>query len=73
LIIILVIVLLIFGARRLPEIGSAMGKAIRGFKGAVSGDDTEVQSDRSFGMNSRPAWFKRANVPEVGSRKDNTQ
>lgn len=29
---ILVIVLLVFGARRLPEIGSAMGKGIREFK-----------------------------------------
>lgn len=29
---ILVIVLLVFGAKRLPEIGSAMGKGIREFK-----------------------------------------
>ncbi|RLA79280.1 MAG: twin-arginine translocase TatA/TatE family subunit [Deltaproteobacteria bacterium] len=32
LIIILVIALLIFGASRLPEIGSGIGKAIRNFK-----------------------------------------
>ncbi|MDP3773340.1 MAG: twin-arginine translocase TatA/TatE family subunit [Gemmatimonadota bacterium] len=29
---VLVIVLLVFGAKRLPEIGSAMGKGIREFK-----------------------------------------
>ena len=31
------IVLLIFGPRRLPELGNTLGKAIRNFKGAISG------------------------------------
>ena len=39
LLVILFIVLIIFGANRLPEIGSGMGKAIRGFKDATSGKD----------------------------------
>ena len=34
LIIILVIVLIIFGAGKLPEIGGAFGKALKNFKGA---------------------------------------
>ena len=34
---ILGIVLLIFGPRRLPELGNTMGKAIRNFKDAISG------------------------------------
>ena len=36
-ILILGIVLLIFGPRRLPELGNTMGKAIRNFKDAISG------------------------------------
>jgi sec-independent protein translocase protein TatA len=36
LIIILVIILIIFGAGKLPEIGAALGKAIRNFKGATA-------------------------------------
>jgi sec-independent protein translocase protein TatA len=36
LIIILVIVLVIFGANKLPEIGSGMGKAIKNFKKATN-------------------------------------
>ena len=36
LLIILVIILIIFGAGKLPEIGAGMGKAIRNFKGATS-------------------------------------
>jgi sec-independent protein translocase protein TatA len=34
-----VIILIIFGAGKLPEIGAGMGKAIRNFKGA--GDEEE--------------------------------
>jgi sec-independent protein translocase protein TatA len=39
LIIILVIVLVVFGAGRLPEIGGALGKSIRNFKKASDGKD----------------------------------
>lgn len=39
LIIILIIILIIFGAGKLPEIGAGMGKAIRNFKGATTDDD----------------------------------
>lgn len=39
LLVILLIVVLIFGARRLPEIGSGMGKAIKNFRAGVSGKD----------------------------------
>ena len=41
LIIILVIVLIIFGVGRLPEIGGAMGKGIRAFKKGQSGEEDE--------------------------------
>jgi sec-independent protein translocase protein TatA len=39
--IILVIVLVVFGAKRVPEIGASFGKGIRDFKRALS--DTENQ------------------------------
>ena len=39
LIVILVIVLVVFGAGRLPEIGGALGKSIRNFKKASEGKD----------------------------------
>jgi sec-independent protein translocase protein TatA len=43
LLIILVIVLLIFGASRLPQIGEGLGKAIKGLKrGLNTDDDIEV-------------------------------
>jgi sec-independent protein translocase protein TatA len=34
----LVIVLLIFGAKRLPEMGRSLGAGLRGFKESVSGE-----------------------------------
>jgi len=39
LLVILLIIVLIFGARRLPEIGSGLGKAIKNFRSGVSGKD----------------------------------
>ncbi len=39
LIIIMVIVLLIFGAGKLPEIGGAIGKTIKGFKKSMKEPD----------------------------------
>jgi sec-independent protein translocase protein TatA len=33
------IVLVLFGARRLPELGSGLGKAIKNFKAGISGKD----------------------------------
>ncbi len=40
-IIILVIVVIIFGVGRLPEIGGALGKGIRDFKKGVQGGDED--------------------------------
>jgi sec-independent protein translocase protein TatA len=39
LLVILAIVVLLFGARRLPELGSGLGKAIKNFKSGLSGKD----------------------------------
>lgn len=45
LVIILLIVLLVFGASRLPQIGEGLGKAIKGLKrGLNTDDDIEVTS-----------------------------
>jgi len=39
LLIVLGIVIVLFGARRLPELGSGVGKAIKNFKAGLSGKD----------------------------------
>ena len=44
LLILLVVLLLVFGAKRLPEMGKSLGKGMREFKDAVSGTDDEPSS-----------------------------
>jgi sec-independent protein translocase protein TatA len=40
----LVVVLLVFGAKRLPEIGKSLGEGMRGFKDSLSGEGGAQQS-----------------------------
>ena len=46
--IIVVVILLIFGAKRLPEIGTSMGKGIRTFKTALMGEDEKDEAVRGI-------------------------
>ena len=45
LLIVLVIALIIFGAGKLPEIGSGIGNAIRNFKKGVGEVETEIKEE----------------------------
>ena len=44
LMIIMVVILLVFGAKRLPEIGSSIGKGIREFKRSISDAGDAINS-----------------------------
>jgi sec-independent protein translocase protein TatA len=43
--IVLVIALLIFGPKKLPELGKGLGRGMRDFKRAVTGDDEDERKD----------------------------
>jgi len=44
--IILLIILMVFGVGKLPQVGSSLGKAIRSFKdGASGGDETKAKEE----------------------------
>jgi len=47
LILILLIVLIVFGDGRLPEIGEGLGKSIKAFKKAISGEDEPKDEPKS--------------------------
>lgn len=47
LLIILLIVVVLFGAKRIPELGSGLGRAIKNFKGALTGTDSNAPDDDS--------------------------
>jgi sec-independent protein translocase protein TatA len=44
--IVLVIALIIFGPRKLPELGRSAGRGIREFKGSLTGDDKDDVDDK---------------------------
>jgi sec-independent protein translocase protein TatA len=58
LIVVLIIALVIFGPKRLPELGRSMGKGIREFRGSLAGkgDDDDDDEDQS----SKPAAIESA-------------
>lgn len=55
--IVLVIALLVFGPRRLPELGGSMGRGIREFTKSISGDKEKAlpKGDAAEGVAAAPA------------------
>jgi sec-independent protein translocase protein TatA len=45
LVVILIVALLVFGPKRLPEIGHSLGKGMREFKDSITGSDKAEQSE----------------------------
>ena len=54
LIVILVVALLIFGPKRLPEIGRSLGKGMREFKDSVTGKDERAELPSSTPAEKTP-------------------
>jgi len=44
LIVILVIVLIVFGPGKLPDLGASLGRGIKEFRSSVSGEDEEAKA-----------------------------
>jgi sec-independent protein translocase protein TatA len=40
-----IIVLIVLGPKRLPEVGRSLGSGLRGFRNALSGEDEETKLD----------------------------
>jgi sec-independent protein translocase protein TatA len=45
LVVIMVVILLLFGGKKIPELAKGLGSGIKNFKKAISDDDTELQAD----------------------------
>lgn len=63
LLVILFIVLLLFGARRLPDLAQGLGSAINSFKKGMKGEDEKVLPGKS----AADAVPKAATAPETTS------
>lgn len=53
-VLILLIVVFLFGARRIPEIARGLGEGIRGFRTALKGDAPESGDSESGGDGDKP-------------------
>jgi sec-independent protein translocase protein TatA len=73
LLLIFLVVLLVFGASKVPQLGDALGRGIRNFKRSVSGDDaidvTPKKLDESAQQQQQPAPTDKAAQPAAGSKK----
>lgn len=63
LIILLIIVLLVFGAGKLPQIGDALGKSIKNFKRAASHQDEIDVSPKKPELTEKPTSSEGSNKP----------
>ena len=45
--IVLIVALIILGPKKLPDMGRSLGKGMREFKGAISGDNNDHDDDES--------------------------
>ena len=52
--VVLVIALLVFGPKRLPELGKSLGNGIREFKGSISGENDDAEPKASEAIASPP-------------------
>lgn len=83
LIVVLVIVLLILGPKRLPGLGKSLGQGMREFKESISGESKDEETDppalssappaahppTGSGSGSEPAAGEQRDSAEVGSER----
>lgn len=63
--VLLLVVLLVFGAKRLPELGRSLGQGMREFKSSVSGDEPSALAPAA-----EEARMQRASTADAASPRD---
>jgi sec-independent protein translocase protein TatA len=63
-VVVLIIALIVFGPKRLPELGRSLGKGIREFRGSLGGNDDE-DDDRA----SSPAEIEPGKAEPVAPKR----
>ena len=71
LILILLLVLVIFGAGKLPEIGGALGKGLRSFKDAVNQEHDEDPSKDAKQVEEEPGEERPKESDQDENKRDN--
>jgi sec-independent protein translocase protein TatA len=64
----LILLLLVFGAKRLPEMGRSLGDGMRGFKDALGGQGTApVATETTPAASAQPALVAQAPVAPIAA------
>ena len=69
--IVLVIALLVFGPKRLPELGSSLGKGMREFKDSITGKDEEREERAKLEVSASAPQPESGNEPVEGEVVEN--
>ena len=70
--IVLLVVLMVFGAKRLPEMGKGLGEGMRGFKQAITGETSSAPTEARVRDEQPPAPLALAKVEEPAAERDTT-
>jgi len=69
LIILLLVVLIVFGPKRLPEMGRSLGRGMREFKDSISGRDDD-DADRERGPAGLPSSTESPDATDVARPRE---
>ncbi len=65
---VLMIALIVFGPKKLPDLGKSLGKGIREFKGSINGEDEPQAEQRPAAISPAPAAEpEHASRPTAGT------
>jgi sec-independent protein translocase protein TatA len=67
---IMVVVLLLFGAKRIPEIGSSLGRGLRDFKRSLNDLQNDVHTDLRVPPRNASPSQPRADVPQTPNQEE---
>lgn len=73
LLIILVIVLLLFGTKRLKSIGSDLGSAVKGFRGAMTESEKEDEEPKKLDESSAKRTAEDSGAAPAGAASEQTK
>jgi len=62
-VILLVVALLVFGPRKLPELGKGLGEGLRGFKDAIKGEDAKANTTTATAAHTVTPQPSATNAP----------
>jgi sec-independent protein translocase protein TatA len=69
-VLLLLLALLLFGAKRLPEIGRSLGKGMREFRDSVTGKDDEPQRELESASVEPPVGTQDTTAPVAPRERD---